>query len=156
MFWNRCHLFLNTHMNWIKSTLNTIKDPACREMPSGSFSRANGTRNHFKFSFFPGNDSTMLSPKPTERRTWLVQPSPPRDLSPAQPNGGWGGCSGRGPWLPSADSWLLRHNYNEEKAAGGAGGGKEITFENYEKYLDGISLRLTFSSRKRFLPKGEF
>lgn len=30
----------HTHMNWIKSTLNTIMDPACGEMPSGSFSRA--------------------------------------------------------------------------------------------------------------------
>lgn len=47
---------------------------------------------------------------------------------------------------------LLRHNYSGE----GVGGGREITFENYEKYLDGISLRLTFSSRKRFLPKVEF
>ena len=34
-------------------------------------------------------------------------------------------------------------------------GRREITFENYEKYLDGISLRLTFSSQKKFLPKGE-
>ena len=47
---------------------------------------------------------------------------------------------------------LLRHNYNGERV----GGGREIAFENYEKYLDGISLRLTFSSRKRFLPRGEF
>lgn len=31
-----------------------------------------------------------------------------------------------------------------------------MTFENYEKYPDDISLRLTFSSWKRFLPKGEF
>lgn len=34
-------------------------------------------------------------------------------------------------------------------------GGKEITFENCEKYLDGIPLRLTFGSQKKFLPKGE-
>ena len=74
-----------TYVNWIKSTLNTTEDLACRELPQGPLleRRGYGTILSFPSSW----DYTTNASKANREEAVFVQCFSPRDRAPDQP---WG------------------------------------------------------------------